>query len=148
MSNDSTSGQVPAESTPPIPGAAAPEAPTYAAPQAPVYGAPSPYAAASAPAYPGYPAAGQAYPVAGQAYAPAAPTNVLAIVSLILSILGISIVAVILGHMAMSKIAKTGEQGKGLAIAGLILGYIGCLAWILLIGVYIWVLAVFGLSSW
>lgn len=41
------------------------------------------------------------------------------------------IVAVITGHMGLSEIKKTGEPGRGMAIAGLIMGYIG-LAFILL----------------
>ncbi len=53
-----------------------------------------------------------------------------ALASLICSIvsLGIgSIAAVILGHMALSEIKRSGGQivGRGLAIAGLILGYLG-----------------------
>ena len=36
-----------------------------------------------------------------------------------------SLVAIITGHIALSQIKKTGEQGRGLAIAGLIIGYIG-----------------------
>lgn len=61
-----------------------------------------------------------------------AKTNAMAIVSLVTSILGISLVGVITGHIAMSQIKKTGEQGNGLAVAGLILGYIGTVAWVLL----------------
>ncbi len=58
-------------------------------------------------------------------------TNVLAIVSLTLSILWIgwlgSLGAVILGHMAKRQIADShGRQtGAGLATAGLVIGYIG-----------------------
>ena len=51
-------------------------------------------------------------------------TNVLAIVSLVSSFF-ISLVGIITGHIALSQIKKTGEQGRGLAIAGLIIGYIG-----------------------
>ncbi|MGR0221088.1 DUF4190 domain-containing protein [Agromyces sp. ZXT2-6] len=51
-------------------------------------------------------------------------TNVLAIVSLV-SAFFISLVAIITGHIALSQIKKTGEQGRGLAIAGLIIGYVG-----------------------
>ncbi len=36
-----------------------------------------------------------------------------------------SIAGVICGHIALSQIKKTGEQGRGMAIAGLIIGYIG-----------------------
>jgi Domain of unknown function (DUF4190) len=58
-------------------------------------------------------------------------TNTLATISLILGIgqilLGIlaGIPAIIFGHMARRQIRQTGEQGAGMAMAGLILGYIG-----------------------
>jgi uncharacterized protein YacL len=58
-------------------------------------------------------------------------TNVLAIVSLVSSFF-ISIVGIITGHIALSQIKKTGEQGRGLAIAGLIIGYIGLVVGIIL----------------
>lgn len=84
----------------------------------------------------GYPAAPPAsgYPAApGYAgYAPAAKTNTLAIVSLISAIVGFvlipfiaSLVAVITGHMSLGQIKKTGEQGRGLALAGTIIGWVG-----------------------
>jgi len=56
----------------------------------------------------------------------------LAIVSLVCGIIGgyastVSIIAVICGHLALNKIKKDPNlySGKGLAIAGLILGYLG-----------------------
>ena len=50
-------------------------------------------------------------------------TNVLAIVSLVSSFF-ISLVGIITGHIALSQIKRTGENGRGLAIAGLIIGYV------------------------
>lgn len=35
------------------------------------------------------------------------------------------IVAVVTGHMGLSEIKKTGEPGRGMAIAGLVMGYVG-----------------------
>lgn len=71
------------------------------------------------------------------AAAPTGPkTNTLAIVSLVLAFF-ISLGAVICGHIALSQIKKTGENGRGLAIAGLILGYLGLIAG--LIGTIIWI---------
>lgn len=83
---------------------------------------------------PGYPQGG--YPQAGYAqggYGYAAPgTNTLALVALIAGIAGYVVIpfighltAVITGHMAKKQIAQTGEQGGGMATAGLVLGYIG-----------------------
>ena len=65
----------------------------------------------------------------------------LAISSLVCALIGgyfstVSIIAIVLGHIAMHKIKKDPQQfsGKGFAIAGLILGYLG-LAIGLVIGV-------------
>jgi peptidyl-prolyl cis-trans isomerase B (cyclophilin B) len=48
----------------------------------------------------------------------------------------ISLGAIITGHIALSQIKRTGEGGRGLAIAGLVLGYIG-----LVLGLFLFVLA-------
>jgi hypothetical protein len=59
------------------------------------------------------------------------PTNGLAVASLIAGFLWIgwfgSILAVIFGHIALGQINRSGgrEGGSGLAIAGLVLGYMG-----------------------
>lgn len=59
-------------------------------------------------------------------------TNGKAIGSLMLGVIGVtgvpfvaSIVAIILGHMARHEIVETGQEGKGLATTGIILGWIG-----------------------
>lgn len=54
----------------------------------------------------------------------AAKTNTLAIVSLVTAFF-VSLAAIICGHIALSQIKRTGQSGRGLAIAGLILGYLG-----------------------
>jgi len=46
-----------------------------------------------------------------------------------------TIPAIVLGHMARSQIKRTGEQGAGLALAGLILGWGAVILGILLIAV-------------
>lgn len=50
-------------------------------------------------------------------------TNVFAILSLIFGILG-GYLAIVFGHIARSQIKRRGGRGKGLALAGLILGYV------------------------
>jgi len=62
-------------------------------------------------------------------------TNGLAIASLVMGILALlclgalaGIPGVICGHMALGRIKTSGEGGQGLAVAGLIMGYIG-IAW-------------------
>jgi protein-disulfide isomerase len=81
---------------------------------------------AGTPAGSGYPAV----PAPGNGYvgAPVAPrTNTMSIVSLITGFF-CSIAAVITGHLALGQIRRTGEAGKGLAITGLVLGYLGLVA--------------------
>jgi len=62
---------------------------------------------------------------------PRPPTNQLAGVSLAFGVgqvflWGIgSIVAIVCGHVARSQIRRTGEAGDGMALAGMILGYLG-----------------------
>lgn len=50
-------------------------------------------------------------------------TNTLAILALIFGLLG-GWLGIVFGHIALSQIKRTGEQGRGMAIAGLVLGYI------------------------
>jgi hypothetical protein len=52
------------------------------------------------------------------------PWNVLSIVGFALSVVGISIVAVVLGHIGLSQIKHRNERGRGFAIAALIIGYV------------------------
>lgn len=58
-----------------------------------------------------------------------APTNGLAIASLVVGLFWMwwigSVLAVVLGHVALNQIRRSGQSGRGLAIAGLVLGYIG-----------------------
>jgi hypothetical protein len=51
-------------------------------------------------------------------------TNVLSIVSLVTSILGFAIVPIILGHISLGQITRTREQGRVMAIIGLVIGYL------------------------
>ena len=63
-------------------------------------------------------------------------TNPLAIVSLI-SAFVLSLVAVITGHIALHQIKRTGEGGRGLAIAGVTIGYAGLVAGTIAIVIFI-----------
>jgi peptidyl-prolyl cis-trans isomerase B (cyclophilin B) len=74
---------------------------------------PPPYGAYPPPsAYPDYPA-------------PPQPrnTNAMAIVSLITAFL-FAPLGILFGHLSLSQIKKTGDDGRGIAIAGLIIGYV------------------------
>lgn len=77
-------------------------------------------------------------------------TNGMAIGALICGLAGIfiapvvaSIVGIILGHLARKKIQETGEEGDGMALAGLITGYIGAGLWILGCGGYLVIVFIF-----
>jgi|1186.fasta_scaffold597556_2 hypothetical protein len=83
----------------------------------------------------------------GPPYAPYPPavvyptTNGLAVASLVAGFLWLgwfgSILAVIFGHMALGQINRSGgrETGSGLAIAGLVLGYMGVATLLLFLAV-------------
>ena len=62
--------------------------------------------------------------------APEQKTNTLAIVALILGIL-IPIAGIVVGHISLGQIKKTGENGRGLALTGTILGYVFSVLWII-----------------
>jgi len=62
-------------------------------------------------------------PYSSSSYPTAPRTNVLAIISLIAAFV-FPLAGVITGHIALSQIRQTGEQGHGLAKAGLILSYV------------------------
>lgn len=60
-------------------------------------------------------------------------TNVLAVLSLVFGILGGTLLPIIFGHIALSQIARTGERGHGMALAGTILGYLSTIAVIIVL---------------
>lgn len=104
--------------TPNMPeGPVGPEQPGQFGPQLP-YGQPPLYGQQPV----GQPPYGQV-PYGHVPYGQPRKTNTLAIVSLV-SAFFVSLVAIITGHMALSQIKRTGEQGRGMAIAGLIIGYV------------------------
>jgi len=65
------------------------------------------------------------------------PNNGMATASMVLGLIGFfacgvtSVLAIIFGHVAQAQIKRTGEGGSGMAVTGLILGYIVTLGWIL-----------------
>ena len=83
----------------------------------------------------------QQQPQYAQPYgAPAQPGwNVMAIVAFIASFF-ISILGIILGFVALSQIKRTGEKGRGLAIAGIIIGFVSLILGII-VGIIIVVAA-------
>jgi hypothetical protein len=92
------------------------------------------------------------HPAGYPGYAPPAATSGLAIASLVCGILGIvsclylsflGIPAVICGHLSLSKIknSTTPIDGRGLAIAGLVMGYICSVFFIIMAVVVIFIFA-------
>ncbi|GIH11681.1 hypothetical protein Rhe02_97480 [Rhizocola hellebori] len=122
----------PPASVPPV--SPSPATPPYGQPQY----SPAPY---------GTPQYGQQSPYG---YPVAAPQNSLALVSMILSLVGIlswitAPVGAILGHVAMKQIRQTGESGEGMAKTGIIVGWIitglgvlCCVGYIALIVAGVW----------
>lgn len=110
---------------------------------------------------------GYGYPPPGTVYPPSPKTNQLAVTSMVVSIasvvsllcafccgplallaLGGGVTGVILGFMARRQIQERGEQGDGMALAGIIVGFVAA-ALGLLAGILVMVF--FGLSmndSW
>lgn len=132
---------------PPPPGPAPGEHPPPPTQQYPTY---QPY---------GAPAGGYGTPSAyggGAPYSPPTPTNGMAIGSLVTSIVGavgcfcyglggvLGLVGAILGHVSLRQIKRSGAQGRGMALTGVIVGWT-CFA-LAIIG---WaVLAIFVASNW
>jgi hypothetical protein len=65
--------------------------------------------------------------------APAEKWNVLSIVGFVLALLQFNVVAVVLGFIGLSQVKKTGERGRGLAIAAIIIGFASIVLWVIII---------------
>jgi hypothetical protein len=109
-------------------------------PPPPAYPLPATFRPQPMPRYP------QPYPPSyPYAYPPPPRNNGAAIGALVCSLAGSfsfgmgSIGAVVLGHTAKKQIRERGDQGEGMATAGLVIGYLGLAFWI-----FFWVLAAAG----
>jgi peptidyl-prolyl cis-trans isomerase B (cyclophilin B) len=54
---------------------------------------------------------------------PPASLNDLAVIALIASCVGLSIPGLVMGHLAMRQIKRSGDSGRGIALAAIIIGY-------------------------
>jgi hypothetical protein len=69
-------------------------------------------------------------PQPGQPYGPyaygpvAAPTNGLAIAALVVALVACGPAGAIMGHIARNQIRERGEQGDGIALAAIIVGWV------------------------
>lgn len=94
------------------------------------YGSSPPPPPGGQPQYPTSP--GQYPPPPGPGYGappPGGATNTMAIISLVLSLAGLATwisapVGAVLGHVAKRQIRERGEQGEGMATAGIIIGWV------------------------
>lgn len=112
------------------------------------YGGPVPY---GAPVPYGQPVPYGAAPGYGVPFVPPRPSEGMALASLLTSVIGLVTAAfcyfpilacpvgAILGHVALGRIARTGNEGRGLALAGIIIGWIGTAV---LVGIIVLVIAV------
>jgi hypothetical protein len=102
----------------------------------------------------GYPADPSQTGYTGQGLAPSRASNGMAVASLVLGILGLtfffgiaSIPAVIVGHIARKQIRERNEDGAGLAIAGLVTGWIGVALVVAVIVFFVVIFGIFGLAA-
>jgi len=75
------------------------------------------------PPYGAYPPPPPGYPTGYYGYPQSQPTNTLAIVSLVCAFV-FAPLGIVFGHISLSQIRKTGEEGRGLAVAGLVISYL------------------------
>ena len=131
--------------------------PAYAQPAygQPAYGQPG-YAQPGYPQYPGYPGY-PGYPAT--ALAVSQKTNGLSIASLVISLCGVvfllcygggavlGLLGAILGHVARGQIRNRNEGGGGMAMAGIIVGWITVALGAIIIGVVAWAIANYSNST-
>lgn len=98
---------------------------------------------------------GQPY---GAPFQPTPPTNGMAIASLVLSCLGLvstcayglgvipALIGAILGHVARGQIKSSGESGGGLALAGVIVGWVTVAFVVLIVMVVVGVFVIAGVN--
>lgn len=78
------------------------------------------------------------------AYPPPRQTNSMAIVALIAA-LAFAPLGIVFGHIALSQIRRTDEEGKPLAIAGLVIGYV--FTALLVVVIVFWLIMVLVLAN-
>lgn len=76
--------------------------------------------------------------------APAAKTNVLAIIALVAAFV-VPLAGIICGHIALGQIKRSGESGRGLALAGTVLGYVFTVFYVIffvvVVGAQVWLVS-------
>src|SRR2546421_10908084 len=64
---------------------------------------------------------------------PVRTTSGLAVAALVTALLGLSLPALVLGVLALATIGRRGQKGRGMAVAGVVLGVLGSLLWCVVI---------------
>jgi len=95
---------------------------------------------------------GYPYPMTNIVDTETKPTNTMALVGFILSLAGFvtgitAIPGIVLGHIGLHQIKTSGEQGRGLGIAALVVGYVQVGLWVLALAAFIIVFILFG-AAW
>lgn len=135
--NGSATGQ--SNSPPPDPGHGQPYDQQYSQPYEQPYSQPN--------AQYGQPYAQQYPPTYGQPYAAGPTTNTLAIIALIAAFV-FPPAGIVCGHIALGQIKTTGEAGRGLALAGVIIGYVwAALIVLIIVTSFILPLVMFGVFA-
>jgi hypothetical protein len=79
--------------------------------------------------------------------------NGMAVTALIMGIIGLlfcgvtGVLGAIFGHVALAQIKRTSEEGRGMAIAGLVLSYVAIAGWLLVYVIYAGMLWTFTATS-
>lgn len=89
----------------------------------------------------GTPGLAASAPAVQQAPEPRPPVDVLAVLGFLAALLGLSLVGVVLGWLAVVRIRRSGARGTGLARAAVVLGALGLLLECALAVLYFAVLA-------
>ncbi|WP_433255796.1 DUF4190 domain-containing protein [Streptosporangium sp. CA-135522] len=120
----------------------------YGPPQGGGYGSSGGY---GSPGGYGPPPGGGYDPYGYGAQPPPRGNNGMAIAALIMGIVGLftcgvpSIVGIVLGHISLGQIKRTGEEGRGMGIAGLVLSYFGVAGWVIFL--LVWLVMIGALAS-
>jgi hypothetical protein len=87
-------------------------------------------------------------PAAPQSSAPVARgTNALAVVGFVLAIFGFNVIAIILAAIGLSQIKRTGESGRGFALAAIWIAIIEVVLFVVIIVVVVIISASAAVSS-
>lgn len=69
-------------------------------------------------------------------------TDGMAVASFVCALCGLALIPVVLGHLALARIRRTGAGGTGFAVTGLVLGYLALAVYVVIavavVGAVLW----------